>query len=448
MPLEIGIVGGGCSGALTAFTLLRTNKDLRVHLYQTSEETGRGIAYQMVHDEWLLNVPTNLMGAYNEDKQHFLKWLQEKGLNAERYSFVERSLYGEYLSDLTKHYLASEKDRLFIHNHEVLDIKNAGDQSYVFILPDGDSSPPLTHVILACGNPPSSVPIKVPESANGIFQSSWDFQALEQLKDFNNVVIFGSGLTAVDVALKLTSQSKNIICTMLSRHGLLPSSHAEAPLLPADITTLMPFSPNILQLFSNFKRIVQKNCKNDWRSVIDALRAHTNSIWAMLPNKEKNKFIRHLRSYWEAGRHRFAPEISRKINKRMQEGRVRIVAGRVKEVISNASGLNLQIALRSRRNVTLETEALINCSGSGTWQKSENSLIRNISSSGLVNFDYLGWGLVTNERRQIISKDFGTLSRLFAIGPLCRGTLYETTAVREIREQAELITSTICSESR
>ena len=48
----------------------------------------------------------------------------------------------------------------------------------------------------------------------------------------------------------------------------------------------------------------------DWRAVIDSLRPITQALWQRLPVKEQQRFLRHVKSYWEVCRHRIAPGVA------------------------------------------------------------------------------------------------------------------------------------------
>ena len=51
----------------------------------------------------------------------------------------------------------------------------------------------------------------------------------------------------------------------------------------------------------------------EWRSVVDSLRPRTGSIWSSWPDRERRRFMRHARPYWEIHRHRMAPEVEARI---------------------------------------------------------------------------------------------------------------------------------------
>lgn len=64
------VIGGGASGVLLAFQLLKTNpSDLRVTLIEKRPEIGRGLAYHAGNPEHLLNVRVTNMSALPDDPE-------------------------------------------------------------------------------------------------------------------------------------------------------------------------------------------------------------------------------------------------------------------------------------------------------------------------------------------------------------------------------------------
>jgi uncharacterized NAD(P)/FAD-binding protein YdhS len=52
----------------------------------------------------------------------------------------------------------------------------------------------------------------------------------------------------------------------------------------------------------------------DWRSVVDAMRPHTQTLWHQLPLAERRRFLRHARPYRDLHRHRIAPDAARQLD--------------------------------------------------------------------------------------------------------------------------------------
>ena len=73
------IIGGGASGVLLAYQLLRLGSSrIRVTLIEQRPEIGRGLAYHTGNPDHLLNVRAANMSAPPEDPDQFWRWLSRR----------------------------------------------------------------------------------------------------------------------------------------------------------------------------------------------------------------------------------------------------------------------------------------------------------------------------------------------------------------------------------
>jgi uncharacterized NAD(P)/FAD-binding protein YdhS len=80
---------------------------------------------------------------------------------------------------------------------------------------------------------------------------------------------------------------------------------------------------------------------------------------------------------------------------------------------------------------------LINCTGpSRDIRRGSSELLRALIGRGVGRPGSLSLGLDTTETGALVRRDGGEHARLFAIGPLLKDRLWETTAVRELGSQA------------
>ena len=122
----------------------------------------------------------------------------------------------------------------------------------------------------------------------------------------------------------------------------------------------------------------------------------------------------------------------------MRTGRLRVRAARLCGL--RALGEGLEATIRGRgceSDETLRVGAVINCTGPETdLAKIEDPLLASLRGAGLVRTDELGLGIDCDLDGAVIDAA-GRASRwLYAMGPLRRGQLWETTAVPELRIQA------------
>ena len=74
-------------------------------------------------------------------------------------------------------------------------------------------------------------------------------------------------------------------------------------------------------------------------------------------------------------------------------------------------------------------------------------MLTRLVHKGIITKDELGMGVQITNTLNTIGENDEIHSNLYAMGTLLRGTLYETTAVREIREQAALIANAVIEQA-
>jgi uncharacterized NAD(P)/FAD-binding protein YdhS len=176
----------------------------------------------------------------------------------------------------------------------------------------------------------------------------------------------------------------------------------------------------------------------DWRSVIDGLRPVAQTLWRSLEDRERSRFIRHLAPRWDVHRHRVAPEIDDVLQAAIKRGRLNVIAGHIISLEEQSPRVALIIRPRGLSETqTLVVDRVINCTGPARdIRLGSSSLLKSIVSSGVGRPGPLALGLDVAESGALISRDGRERGRIFAIGPLLKERLWETTAVRELRSQA------------
>ena len=144
---DVIIVGGGASGVLMAFHLLRDpTAEVRVTLIEKRPQLGRGVAYGTTNPDHLLNVRAASMSAVRDEPDHFWSWVCANANTAswewkpgnDPLCFAPRMIYGDYLSSLTAPFVAhgSRPGRLRIIHGECLSI-DEGRSGVTVTLADG-----------------------------------------------------------------------------------------------------------------------------------------------------------------------------------------------------------------------------------------------------------------------------------------------------------------------
>jgi uncharacterized NAD(P)/FAD-binding protein YdhS len=423
------IIGGGASGVLLAAHLLRDPRyDLRVTLIEKRDSLGRGVAYSARQLDHVLNVAAPGMSAFNDDPDHFWRWLQARGVVGEdRFVFVPRRYYGSYLGDILAGLTGDGRLQIV---HDTVTSVTATTSGVEAVLANGTSL--VAHdAVLAVGHE------EQPARSKGIAVRLGSDDDTPLPPDAP-VIILGSGLSMVDTWLSLSEANHVGPVTVVSRHGLLPKRHRQVDkltLAAADV----PFGTDIGYFTRWFRETVAEVVQRggNWRSVVDALRPYNQRIWQEWPDSSRKRFLEHVRPVWNIHRHRLPPDLHNRMREAVNEGRVRLIAGKFLDV--RRDGIDVLATIRRRgaaNSEELRVARVYDCGGvSVDVERSSNPVIRNLIASGQARPDRLHIGLDVTKSNEVISIDGRPANRLFAVGPLTRSTFFEIEAVPDIRVQ-------------
>jgi uncharacterized NAD(P)/FAD-binding protein YdhS len=268
--------------------------------------------------------------------------------------------------------------------------------------------------------------------ASGVYIADpWAGDFAAGLQDDDTVLLVGTGLTAVDVALILDSSGFGGRVLALSRRGMVPRNHLE-PVAPP----LLDYDP-IPRCTWLIRRLREQAARIGWRAAVDQLRPVTQSLWISANLAERRRFLRHLRPYWDVHRHRIAPAIAERIRDMVANGRLQFAAGRV--LSTEAEGDHALVKWRPRGAAgerALRAARIVNCTGpEADIRRADEPLLRNLLMAGRIRPDACRIGIDIGERGQAIGAAGTGEPGLFAIGPMTRGALWEIVAVPDIRGQ-------------
>ena len=445
----IAIIGGGASGLLTAIQILCQggHDGPRVYLVEKEETFGFGAAYSTNDPSHLLNTRAGNMSGFPDKPRHFLDWLQANGegnaVPVASSCFVSRQTYGRYLRSLLGDAMtgANVAGRLQIVPGEAVSLhRNPGGRFYIRLTRGNEIE--ADGVVLAAGNPPPHPP---GVEDDGVLTSQhyigdpWSSSITEIEPEAGTVLILGTGLTMVDNVLSLARQGHRGQIIALSRRGLLPRRHTATP--STEVLPPQPLTSDLVADLRTIRRSVRETRGRDWRDVVDSLRPITSAYWRSLPLPDQQRFLRHLRPWWEVHRHRIAPEAADKLEALLVSGRLEVRRGRLKRLALRADALlPVSVTWTPKATGTLmqcEVAKIINCTGPGNDPRhSPLSLIQQMLSEGLIQPDVLGLGLTVDDMGRVVNRSGSVEPLIFAIGPVTRGTFWEVTAIPDIRVKA------------
>lgn len=135
-------------------------------------------------------------------------------------------------------------------------------------------------------------------------------------------------------------------------------------------------------------------------------------------------------------RHRIAPEIGGLIGYQLVNHHIQAHAGRIIRYQEDKDGVNVTYRDRkSGQEETLRVDRVINCTGPETdCRRLDNPLLSSLLNQHLARPDPLFLGLDVSPDGALIDANGVPSDFLYAVGPPRKGSLWETTAVPEIRE--------------
>jgi uncharacterized NAD(P)/FAD-binding protein YdhS len=182
-----------------------------------------------------------------------------------------------------------------------------------------------------------------------------------------------------------------------------------------------------------------------WRAAVYELRTVTQDLWRAASLDERRRFLRHLRPWWDVHRHKLAPAVGATIEAMQGAGRLSIAAGRLASVQAEGDRAVVSFRARGKEEVeTLRVARIVNCTGpEADIARSGEPLLAALLDSGRIRADVLKVGIEVDGECRAIDAAGRVSETLFAIGPVTKGTFWESVAVPDIRGQAAGIAALI-----
>jgi uncharacterized NAD(P)/FAD-binding protein YdhS len=435
----VAIVGGGASGTLAAVHLLRqavsSRTPLRVVLVDRYGRHGLGQAYATDDPGHLLNACADKMSAIADDPGHLLRWARRNGLDVAGSDFLPRMVYGRYLRDV----LAAAESQASHGAHvtrvtaEVSAITRSFPSGAPVVHLSGGGRIDADAVVLATGNSrPAPLSQVVRDVQARYVGDPWAPGALTGIGDGAPVLVVGTGLTMIDVAITVTRSRPGTKVYALSRHGLLPRAH-RCPAGPPIPMSIPDDATRLADLLAAVRATV-KSGDGDWHAVIDGLRPHVPALWGRLGLDDRRRFLGLVARYWEVHRHRIPPSTASLIARLRMTGRLEVVRGRLAGTTA-ADGELIAHVDEDGTPRDLRVGWVVNGTGPSS-DVTRDPFLSGLFAAGLGRPDPLGLGLDADDAGAVLDAGGRPSERIFTLGPTLRGTRYETTAIPEIRTQA------------
>jgi uncharacterized NAD(P)/FAD-binding protein YdhS len=416
---DVAIIGGGASGLIAAYQLaLAFGKTLNFLILDKNPETqiGLGLAYKDASPALLLNVPAERMGIDPRYPKDFLVWLEKQRPEALRlasFPFVPRSYYGEYLQ---QRFQECSSLASFTHRQEA--VESCDYRRGMWMLhTQSKARYRAKNLIIATGYGP----IKGIEAFASLSRSqlldTHECLRLDEVRGHEDLLILGTGLSAIDAWHQLHARGHLGKVHFISRNGLLPEKFVPDA-SSSRLGKLSGLSPRqLLSLARTLYRALPD--ENARAGVFIQIREQAPAIWSTWSQKERSRFLNHLDPLWKIFRHRLPPSVSQELKAALAKQNVIIHRGKITGY--QTDGLNIEVSFKTGYRKD----------SGGNLGKIEQLLVQRI---------FCAQGPTISALPTLTGSHPG---RCWKIGPAHFRALGETSAIKEIREQALLIANEI-----
>ena len=445
-PLTLCVVGGGFTGAAAAIACLsRLDRPFRLVVVEPSPSLGRGVAYGAHHPLHLLNVRTRDLSVRASQPGDFLNWAFRQLDQGENHAglhdglahtFLPRQLFGEYVRERFYEAVEGRGDVEFkLVNAVATSCVKDGDRFTLRF--DRGETLDADIVLLATAY---GLQASTPTGALAPF----DRIAPERINGASTMALIGSGLTMVDVLLGARRDGFHGKVIVISKHGQLPRPHASKGVMPRESGLSRSKRLSSLTTAVAIACAAADPHRTPWQAVINSVRSSFQDIWQGLPVEEQARFLRHVRPLWDAHRHRLPLEVHGRLQSEFNEGRAVLLPGQVTKVERDGEGFRLNLRRRgSNETEILTSDLAFDCTGHRPDLASP--LIESLVSGGAASVDAHRLGLAVQPNGQALGRGGAPTPGLFALGPLCQGSLWEITAVPEIVRQCDAAAQSIAA---
>ena len=287
---------------------------------------------------------------------------------------------------------------------------------------------------LCPGHPAPAPPCPVSPAAlahPGFVGHPWRPAAVEGIGRDASVLVVGTGLSMLDVVASLERTGHRGSVLAVSRRGLLARPQG-AFLDGYDPFAASPLPRTARDLVGILRRgLAARGAGVGWQEVVDAFRFRLRPFWAALPPAEQRRVARRLLPFWEVHRFRAAPQPFALAEAWREGGRLTVLRAAVAGLDAVAGRLVAALVPTGGAAERRAFDAVVLCTGPGNALRTD-PLVADLVARGLARPDGVGLGLAVDPGSRILTADGTPQPRLWAFGPVTRGSFGEMTGQPDI----------------
>ncbi|KAE8155352.1 hypothetical protein BDV25DRAFT_135100 [Aspergillus avenaceus] len=361
-PADLIVVGGGVSGAAILLHLIervKHGKSLKkVTFVQKNDIAQPGITSFPDHMESIASTYADTIGLQPSNLSHYVRWRKD----VEKSSMLSCQGYSEYVQAMWTKALDDARrvglDVSIIHK-VINDLDRQSDGTF-FLSLNNDTKLTAQYVVLALGNFTAVVNTHL-LNLPGFIPRPWPKSQLEYIIKDSSVLIVGSGLSAVDTAIRLSQSGHQGPITLMSRSGCLPKvqgkpipfsrryalhvlarrveENPDESLLQitsglmeeishvtnGDWSWLQSQGPPIKQLQHDIRKA--QTGETGWQGVLQATAPVIERYWRCLSTKSQELFMEQFFGPWNRYCHGMPVTTAEKALELMEKSQLRVVQG-------------------------------------------------------------------------------------------------------------------------
>lgn len=470
----LAVVGGGAVATSFICQLARSlepNDSVSVEalwVFEPGPKPGAGEAYQEDITSNLLNTRAAGISVVHNHPNHFYRWAvrNEVHWRARFPALVlkadqhwPRALFGHYLQCVFETSVAALRRagvRVVHVRSTVVTATTIDPHGNQLELRAADGTCCIADtVIFAVGNHGSTQFDHLRHHA-GYFDSPYPCSDLvARVGSDASVIVLGSSLSAVDVAIALVDRGHRGPIAMVSRHGQLPSARSNArgvpatrPLSRASVESMARAHGGVLRLQDLVEVLMHDlTAAHDaavartgpaaetaldrlWRMLVDRLGDSVDLIWNYLTTADRRIVERDFKHLWQKHRVSMPPANAAKIQALVNARRLVVHGGEIDaryDPLSACFEVEVGDPYHGAEALYLKSQTLVNATGHATqMRRCRSALVRDMLARGLAREHEFGGLDVDFTTCRILNRDGRRLGGAYALGSLASGTFFWT----------------------
>ncbi|MFQ3843740.1 FAD/NAD(P)-binding protein [Staphylococcus pseudoxylosus] len=476
--MRIAIIGMGTAGVTLLKELVKSESfsKMNIDVYDNPINMGQGVPFQNDSAELLINLPAAQMSLNLENHREFYEWYEmQSTFKFSNPEYLPRFIFGHYMKDYLQkfnhdydniHTIKEEVNEVFIES----EIGQTDVTYCVCTSKEIENCKQYDIVFLTIGTLSYHDPYGL-KGIRGYIKTPYPtYNTLDDVQDFDDIAIIGTGLASLDVIRYVTAHHPKLPITVASRKGRLPSVRGEMPDIDFEYVTPENFNEIKRKHFGNVPldeaiKLFLKDCAlhhidvetlvhrsqddpikdltydlehadelGKLQSILELAKENLNWIWNSLSREDQKRFLTNYQPILKENSNPMPPQTARLLIDHINHGTIKI-----KRYLEDVQYDDNKFNFKYKDASVERFDIVINATGSKTQLADldgDDQLVLNLENRQVVQAHPLGGIQIVAETNQIISPRYGTLKHMYALGQLTNGINQSRNGVMMIVKQA------------